>query len=99
MIRVGDLKYIITMTTEESFNRERTNWKSVTRRRLFNLKNDPFEQKDLYPDLKYRKICMELEKKLVQIIKNSAQPLFHTREKETAISKETMEQLKTLGYL
>ncbi|NIM80487.1 MAG: sulfatase-like hydrolase/transferase [Candidatus Aminicenantes bacterium] len=97
MIRLGDLKFIVTMTTEESFNRERTNWKAVTQRRLFDLKNDPLEQKDLYPDLKFRRICMDLEKKLVQIIKNSAQSNFQVR--ETAISKETLKQLKTLGYL
>ena len=97
MIRLGDLKFIVTMTTEDPFNRERTNWKSVTQRRLFDLKNDPLEQNDLYPDLKYRKICMELEKKLVQIIKISAQTNFQVR--ETAISKETLEQLKALGYL
>ena len=45
----------------------------------------------------FRGICMELEKKLVQIIKNSAQSTFQVR--ETAISKETLKQLKTLGYL
>jgi hypothetical protein len=97
MIRVGDLKFIITMTTEEPFNRERTNWKAVTQRRLFDVKNDPLEQKNLYPDLKYRRICIELEKKLVQIIKNSAQSNFQVR--ETIIGKETINQLKALGYL
>jgi len=97
MIRLGDLKFIVTMTTEEPFNRERTNWKSVTQRRLFDLKNDPLEQNDLYPDLKYRRICMELEEKLVQIIKNSAQTNFKVR--KTALSKETLKHLKALGYL
>jgi arylsulfatase A-like enzyme len=97
MIRIGDLKFIITMTTDETFNRERTNWKAVTQRRLFDLKNDPLEQKDLYPDLKYRRICIELEKNLAQIIKDSARSNFQVR--ETAIGKETTNQLKALGYL
>jgi arylsulfatase A-like enzyme len=97
MIRLGNLKYIVTMTTEGPLNRERTNWRAVTGRRLFDLKNDPLEQKDLYPDLKFRGICLELEKKLVQIIKHSARSDFQVR--ETTISKETLKQLKTLGYL
>jgi arylsulfatase A-like enzyme len=97
MIRLGDFKYIVTMTTGESFNRERTNWKSVTQRRLFNVKRDPLEQNDLYPDLRYRGICIELEKKLVRIIKNSAQSKFQDR--KTTLDQETLNQLKALGYL
>lgn len=97
MIRIGDLKYIVTMTIGESPDRERANWQAITRRRLFDLKNDPLEQKDLYPDLKFRRICMELEKKLVRVIKNSAQ--LNLQVQETAISKETIKQLQALGYL
>jgi arylsulfatase A-like enzyme len=97
MIRIGDLKYMVTMTVEEPHNQERANWKAVTQRRLFDLKNDPLEQRDLYPDLKYRRICIQLEKTLVRIIKDSARSDFQVR--ETAISKETIDQLKALGYL
>jgi arylsulfatase A-like enzyme len=97
MIRIGDLKYMLTMTLEDPPNQQRANWKAITQRRLFDLKNDPLEQRDLYPDLKYRRICIQLEKKLVQIIKNSSQSDFQVR--ETAISKETINQLKALGYL
>jgi hypothetical protein len=97
LIRIGDLKYMVTMILEGPPNQQRANWKAITQRRLFDLKNDPLEQRDLYPDLKYRRICIQLEKKLVQIIKNSAQSDFQVR--ETAISKETINQLKALGYL
>ncbi|MGD2091286.1 MAG: sulfatase [Candidatus Aminicenantes bacterium] len=97
MIRIGDLKYMVTMTLNPPLNPQRVNWKAITQRRLFDLKNDPLEQRDLYPDLKYRRICIQLEKKLVQIINNSAQVGFQVR--ETAISQETIKQLKALGYL
>jgi arylsulfatase A-like enzyme len=95
MIRIGDLKYMITMIDPQ--RPERVNWEAITRRRLFNLKNDPLEQRDLYSNLKFRRICMELEKKLTRIIKNSAKS--NRRRQKTTISKETIKQLKTLGYL
>jgi arylsulfatase A-like enzyme len=97
MIRIGDLKYMVTMTMEEPLNQQRANWNLITRRRLFDLKNDPLERRDLYPDLKYRSICIQLEKTLVRVIKDSARFDFQVR--ETAISKETIDQLKALGYL
>ncbi len=94
MIRIGDLKYIITMMAPSKS--ERVNWNLITRRRLFDLKNDPLEQRDLYPDLKFRRICIEFEKKLTRIIKNSAKS--NVQRQKTTISKETIKQLKTLGY-
>jgi arylsulfatase A-like enzyme len=97
MLRIGDLKYMVTMTILGPPNQQRANWNLITRRRLFDLKNDPLELRDLYPDLKYRNICIQLEKTLVRIIKDSAQTDFQVR--ETAISKETINQLKALGYL
>lgn len=97
MIRIGDLKYMVTMTMEEPLNQQRANWNAITRRRLFDLKSDPLEQRDLYPDLKYRSICIQLEKTLVRVIKDSARSDFQVR--ETEISKETINQLKALGYL
>lgn len=95
MIRVGDLKYIITM--QNPSKAERVNWNSITERRLFDLKNDPLEQNNLYKDLKYRKICNNLEKVLKKIIKSSAgtnRPV-----KKTKLNKKTIEHLKSLGYL
>ncbi len=97
MIRIGDLKYMLTMTIEDPPNQQRSDWNAITQRRLFDVKNDPLELRDLYPDLKYRSICIQLEKTLIRIIKDSAQPGFQVR--ETVISKETLKQLKTLGYL
>jgi hypothetical protein len=97
MLRLGDLKYMVTMALENPSNRQRTNWNVITQRRLFDLKNDPMEQQDLYPDLKYRRICIQLEKTLIRIINDSARTDFQTR--ETAISKETINQIKALGYL
>lgn len=95
MIRIGDLKYMITMTAPSKPGR--INWNAITRRELFDLKNDPLEQKNLYPDLKFRRICAEFEKKLTRIIKHSAKS--NRRRQKTTISKETIKQLKTLGYL
>jgi arylsulfatase A-like enzyme len=97
MIRLGDLKYMVTMTFEDPPNQQRTNWNAISQRRLFDLKNDPLERRDLYPDLKYRNICVQLEKTLVRIINDSARSDFQVR--ETAIGKETINQLKALGYL
>ena len=97
MIRIGDLKYMVTMTIAGPLNQQRANWDLVTQRRLFDLKNDPLELRDLYPELRYRSICIQLEKTLVRIIKDSAQPDFQVR--ETALSKETINQLKAFGYL
>ena len=97
MIRTGDLKYMVTMTLEGLPNQQRANWKAITQRRLFDLKNDPMEHQDLYPDLKYRRICIQLEKTLVRIINDSARSDFQVR--ETTINKETINQLKALGYL
>jgi arylsulfatase A-like enzyme len=97
MLRIGDLKYMVTMTIEGPPNQQRANWNLITQRRLFDLENDPLELRDLYPDLKYRNICIQLEKTMIRIIKDSAQPDFQVR--ETAISNETLNQIRALGYL
>ncbi len=95
MIRVGDLKYIVTM--KDPSKPGRTNWDSITGRKLFDLKEDPGEKNNLYKDLKYRQICINLEKTLKRIIKNSARTNVTT--KHTEISEETIKQLEALGYL
>jgi arylsulfatase A-like enzyme len=95
MIRIGDLKYMITM--ENPSKPERINWETTTERRLYDLKNDPREQRNLYHHLKYRNTCLRFEKKLARIIKNSAQ--WNFKQQKTDISNETVEQLKALGYL
>jgi hypothetical protein len=95
MIRLGDLKYIITM--KDPSKPERVNWDSIIQRKLFDLKNDPQEKNNLYKDLKYRKACIEFEKMLMKIINNSAK--FNRSQKETEITEETIKQMKSLGYL
>lgn len=95
MIRVGDLKYIITM--QDPVKPERVNWNSIIQRRLYNLKSDPLEQDDLYPDQKYRGICIRFEKMLIRSIKDSARAKY--KREQTTISKETLKYLKSLGYL
>jgi arylsulfatase A-like enzyme len=95
MIRMGDLKYIITMKNPSKPGR--VDWDSISQRRLFDLKTDPLEQKNLYVDLKFRRICIEFEKVLLHTIKNSAKT--NQRGKETAISEETIKQMEALGYL
>ena len=88
MIRIGDLKYIITMRSPSK--PERVNWNSISERRLFDLKNDPLEQNNLYNDLKFRRICIHFEKMIIKIIKNSSKT--NRSRKETKISEETIKQ-------
>lgn len=95
MIRVGDLKYIVTM--ENSLNSQRSNWDSVFERRLFDLKNDPLEKNNLYNDLKFRRICIDFEKMLANIIKNSSKT--NQTSEETEIEQKTLDHMKSLGYL
>jgi hypothetical protein len=95
MIRVGDLKYIITM--KKPSGHERVNWDKITKRRLFDLKNDPMEQKDLYGDLKFRALCIKLEKILKKEIADSAGARFKAW--TTKVDKDTIKQLEALGYL
>jgi hypothetical protein len=76
---------------------ERVNWNSIIQRRLYNLKNDPLEQHDLYPDPKYKGVCIRFEKMLIRSIKDSASAKY--RREQTTISKETLKYLKSLGYL
>jgi arylsulfatase A-like enzyme len=95
MIRVGDMKYIVTM--KEPFSNDRANWDGVTERRLYDLKNDPGEKNNLYNSLKYKGICVSFEKMLRETIKKSAAANLTT--KETPIDQETLNQMKGLGYL
>lgn len=95
MIRVGNLKYIVTMRNPSKS--ERANWDSITKRRLFDLKNDPLEKKNLYNDLEFRSLCIKFEEKLKRIIKKSASTNRTTG--ETTFDQETLDRLKALGYL
>ena len=95
MIRVGDLKYIVTMG--KPFKTGRVNWETITERRLFDLKNDPLEKNNLFTDLKFRQVCINFEKMLRNIIDHSVSADFAVEEAE--ISEETIDQLKALGYL
>jgi arylsulfatase A-like enzyme len=95
MIRVGDLKYIVTM--EKPSRRSRVNWDKVIERRLYDLKNDPLEKKNLYDDPKFKGLCVNFEKMLRKIIKKSASTNLTT--KETTVDQETLDQMKALGYL
>jgi arylsulfatase A-like enzyme len=95
MIRIGNLKYIITM--QNPAKTERVNWNSIKKRELYDLEADPLECNDLYGDLKFRQICIDFEKILYKIIKDSASKNFHI--KKTKIKKETLKQLEALGYL
>lgn len=95
MIRVDALKYILTM--QDPTGAARTNWHSVSDRRLYDVEKDPKEKKNLYDSIEYRKVCNELEKTLITIIKSSAE--INTGTKMTPLNKETLEHLKSLGYL
>jgi arylsulfatase A-like enzyme len=95
MIRIGDLKYIITMKNPTKAGR--VNWEAITQRRLFDIKADPSEQDNLYNDLKFRQMCIDFEKILTRVIKHSTKT--NRQLKETRISEETIKQMEALGYL
>jgi choline-sulfatase len=95
MIRVGDLKYTVTMKKPDEPGR--VNWDQVIERKLFNLKEDPLEKSNLYKNLKYRNLCRDLEKMLARLVQNSLAA--YGPAKDANIDKETMEHMKELGYL
>ena len=95
MIRVGDLKYTVTMKNPAKPGR--VNWDRVIERKLFNLKEDPLEKINLYKNLKYRNLCRDLEKMLERLVRNSISA--YGPAKNANIDKETLEHMKELGYL
>lgn len=95
MIRIGDFKYIITM--KKPNNPGRVNWENIIDRKLFNLKSDPLEKKNLYKKSKFKKICINFEKILKKILKKSISN--NRLIKETKLDKETIDHMKSLGYL
>jgi arylsulfatase A-like enzyme len=94
MMRVGNLKYIITMVKPEEPGR--VNWDRVIKPRLYNLKQDPLEKNNLSEDEKFKNTCRNFEKALKEMLKSSVK---YGPSKKTKINKETIEQLKQLGYI
>jgi arylsulfatase A-like enzyme len=94
MIRVGNLKYIITMMKPEKTGR--INWDRVISRRLYNLKEDPQEKKNLFKEEKFKNTCMDFEKALKNILKVSVK---YGPSKTKKLDDETIDHLKQLGYL
>ena len=95
MIRQGALKYIVTMPDPEGA--ARMNWKGINEKRLFDLKNDPQESINLFPDLSFNKTCNSMERALLSEIRRSAES--NTGMKKSKLSEETLEHLKSLGYI
>jgi len=94
MLRVGNLKYIITMLKPEKPGR--VNWDRVIKPRLYDLKTDPGEEKNLFEDEKFKNTCLNLEKALKEILKISTK---YGPAKTTTLDEETINQLKQLGYI
>jgi choline-sulfatase len=94
MIRVGNLKYILTMVKPNKPGR--VNWDRVIQQRLYNLEEDPLEKKNLFEDEKFKNTCLNFEKALKRILKASAK---YGPSKETKLDEETINQLKQLGYI
>lgn len=94
MIRVGNLKYIITMVKPEKPGR--INWDRVIKPRLYNLEEDPLEKKNLFEDEKYKNTCLNFEKAIKKILKNSVK---YGPSKTTKLDEETINHLKQLGYI
>ena len=95
MIRIGHMKYIVTM--EDVSGKAKVNWNKISQRRLFDLENDPRETHNLYKVPRYRNLCADLERRLKKIIRESASARFTAE--STPITEETLKQLKALGYL
>jgi arylsulfatase A-like enzyme len=95
MIRSGSMKYIVTMN--EVSGGAKVNWEKISQRRLFDLANDPGETRNLYDDPRYRKLCNDLERSLMEIIRKSASARFAADSAQ--VSEETLKQMKALGYL
>jgi choline-sulfatase len=94
MVRVGNLKYIITMVKPEKPGR--INWDRVIKQRLYNLKQDPLEKKNLFEDEKFKNTCLNFEKALKEILKTSVK---YGPSKKTKLDEETLNHLKQLGYI
>ncbi len=89
---------MITQKTKRKFSiSTRTNWKNVVERRLFNLKDDPAEQINLYKKRAFRGVCFKLERLLKQELRRSAR--LNRSGKRTHLQKSTVEHMKSLGYL
>ena len=95
MIRSGSMKYIVTM--DEVSGNAKVNWDKISQRRLFDLAKDPGETRNLYDDPRYRNLCNDLERRLKEIIRKSANP--HFAAESAQVSEETLKQMKALGYL
>jgi arylsulfatase A-like enzyme len=95
MIRSGSMKYIVTM--DEVSGSAKANWDRISQRRLFDLANDPGETRNLYHVPRYRNVCIDLERRLKEIVRKSAHPLFAAE--SALVSQETLKQMKALGYL
>ncbi len=94
MIRVGNLKYILTMLKPKKTGR--INWDRIVDRRLYNLEEDPLEKKNLFEDEAYKTTCLNFEKALKKILKISVK---YGPSKETKLDEETINHLKQLGYI
>jgi len=94
MLRVGNLKYIITMVKPEKTCR--VNWDRVIKPRLYDLEADPQEAKNLLEDEKFKKTGLDLEKVFKEILKISAK---YGPGKTTTLDEETINHLKQLGYI
>lgn len=94
MMRVGNLKYIITMVKPEKPGR--INWDRVIKPRLYNLKEDPREKKNLFEDAQFKNTCLNLEKAFKEILKTSVK---YGPSKKTKLDEETLNHLKQLGYI
>jgi len=94
MLRVGNLKYIVTMVKPEKPGR--INWDRVIKPRLYNLEEDPREKNNLYEDEKFKNTCLTLEKALKNILKISVK---YGPSKTTKLDEETINHLKQLGYI
>ncbi len=94
MLRVGNLKYIITMVKPEKPGR--VNWDRVIKPRLYDLEADPREEKNLFEDEKFKNTCLKLEKAFKEILDISIK---YGPSKTTKLDEETINQLKQLGYI
>jgi arylsulfatase A-like enzyme len=95
LLRRGKFKYMAMMN--QPSGRSRANWNGIFERRLFDLAQDPLEKNNLCRAKEKRAACLKHEAALRKIIEDSGREM--KPQVKTTIEKQTVEQMKALGYI
>jgi len=93
-IRIGRWKYIYTVNIDK-FGERILISDHPDREELYDLKTDPGEQHDLH--LQKQNLCLDMKKRINGTLKKATTK--PAKDKRIGVDHETMEQLKSLGYV